>query len=107
MLFRCIIASLQIPKNRQHLRRGERSSIHALRKLSVKEKGQMNAKKSIGTLLLVIGIVALIVFAIADRIGIGENPGFGSVQIAGVIIGAVAAIVGLFFLCKRNPAAAD
>jgi hypothetical protein len=64
----------------------------------------MNAKKSIGTLLLVVGIIALILFAIADIIGIGQNPSFGRAQIVGVIIGAVVAVVGLFLLRKKQTA---
>ena len=64
----------------------------------------MNTKKSISILLLVVGIAALILFATADMIGIGENPSFGNVQITGVIIGAVVAIVGLILLRRKQPA---
>ncbi len=60
--------------------------------------------KIIGTLLLVIGIVVLLLSALADVIGIGQNPHFGFVQIAGVIVGAVVAVIG--FIMSRKKAAA-
>ena len=60
-----------------------------------KERELMSSKKIIGTLLLVVGIVVLILFAIADRIGIGNYSGYGTKQIAGMIVGAVVAVVGL------------
>ena len=62
----------------------------------------MNTRKMVGTLLLVIGIVVLIVFAIADVVGIGENPEFGPWQITGTIVGAVVAIIGIGLLCKKR-----
>ncbi|MBN1568186.1 MAG: hypothetical protein JXA73_10090 [Acidobacteria bacterium] len=61
----------------------------------------MSAKKTISTILLVLGIVALILFALADRIGIGRNPGYGLQQIAGMIIGAVVAVVGLIMARRK------
>lgn len=62
----------------------------------------MNTKKIIGTIVLVVGIAVLIVFATADRIGIGQNPHFGNVQIAGTIAGVVVAIVGLVLLLRKE-----
>ncbi len=60
----------------------------------------MNIKRITGTLLLVAGIAVLIVFAIADKIGIGESPEFGAIQISGVIAGAILAVIGLLLLRK-------
>ncbi len=62
----------------------------------------MNTRKITGTIVLVVGIVALIVFAMADKFGIGQNPNFGPVQIAGTIVGALVAIVGLALLLKSD-----
>ena len=62
----------------------------------------MNTRKVIGTIVLVVGIVLLIISAAADILGIGKNPTFGYAQIAGVIVGAVAAIAG-FALLLRKP----
>ena len=62
----------------------------------------MNTKKIVSILLLVVGVAVLILFAIADVIGIGDNPSFGPVQITGVIVGAVVAVVGLVLLLKKE-----
>ncbi len=63
----------------------------------------MNTSKVLGVLLLVIGIIALILFAAADILGIGENPHiFGTWQIGGCIIGGVAAVLGLVLILRKN-----
>jgi hypothetical protein len=59
--------------------------------------------KITGTIILVVGIIVLILFATADLTGIGENlKFFGHVQVEGVIAGAVVAIVGLVMLFKKQ-----
>jgi len=68
--------------------------------LSDKEEDAMSRKTN-SALVFVIGIVVLVLFAMADLIGIGENPDFGPVQIAGTIVGAVLAVVGLIMLYKK------
>jgi hypothetical protein len=55
----------------------------------------MDSKRIIGIVLLVVGIVVLVLALAADVIGIGGFPGFGSSQIAGAVVGAIAAVVGL------------
>ena len=60
----------------------------------------MNNKKTIGVVLLAVGVVLLIVSLAADSIGIGL-PGFGLKQIAGSIAGVIVAIVG-FVLYSRK-----
>ena len=62
----------------------------------------MNVKKIMGTVLLVVGIAVLILFVIADKIGIGENPIFGPTQITGTVVGAVLAIIGLILLLRKG-----
>ncbi len=59
------------------------------------------SRKTISALVFVAGIVVLVLFASADVIGIGENPDFGPVQIAGTVVGAVLAAVGLAAIYKK------
>jgi hypothetical protein len=66
-----------------------------------REMEPMSAKKIISTLLLLVGIAALVLFAVADRIGIGNYPGYGIKQIAGMIIGAVVAVIGLILMRRK------
>lgn len=54
----------------------------------------MTKKRTIGLVLLIVGIVVLIVSVAADAIGLGGSPGFGYKQIVGVAVGAIAAIAG-------------
>jgi hypothetical protein len=61
----------------------------------------MGAKKIIGIVLVVLGVLGLIVFLLADVLGYGR-PGFGIRQIIGTIAGGVAAIVGLILLLLRK-----
>ena len=61
----------------------------------------MGAKRIIGILFLVLGVIGLLVFLLADVLGYGR-PGFGMRQIIGTIAGGVAAIVGLILLLQRK-----
>jgi hypothetical protein len=61
----------------------------------------MGAKKIIGIVLVVLGVLALVVFLLADILGYGR-PGFGIRQIIGTIAGGVATIVGLILLLIRK-----
>jgi uncharacterized membrane protein len=59
-----------------------------------KEEG-MSRNKSVATGLLVVGIVILLVSALADVVGIGGSPNvLGYRQMSGIAVGAVLAIVG-------------
>lgn len=52
-------------------------------------------RKSIGIVLLVIGVLILLVSALADVVGLGADPQvFGYRQIAGAAVGAAIAVVG-------------
>jgi len=62
---------------------------------------QVGAKKLIAIVLLVAGIVVLVLSLAADAMGFGGNPGFGSYQIVGAIVGAVAAILGLVLMRRK------
>ena len=61
----------------------------------------MGAKKIIGIVLVVLGVLGLIVFALADILGYGR-PGFGTRQIIGTVAGGVAFIVGLILLLLKK-----
>ncbi len=61
----------------------------------------MKGKKTVGVILLVLGIIVLILSLSADLIGAGAAPGFGYRQIIGAVVGIIAAIVGLFMMRKK------
>ncbi len=55
--------------------------------------------------LLVVGVLTLLVFALADVVGIGGDPNvFGYVQISGSVVGAIVTAVGavLYWLGSRR-----
>ena len=61
----------------------------------------MGGKKTIGIILLAAGAILLILSMIADVIGIGGSPIFGWRQILGIIIGLIAAVVGLVLTIRK------
>ena len=50
---------------------------------------------NIGILILLIGVGTLIVFVLADDIGLGGSPGFGADQLKGTIAAAVLLVIGV------------
>ncbi len=56
----------------------------------------MRTNKTAPILVLVIGIGLLAASLLADIIGIGDVPGFGSQQTAGTIVGVIITVVGLY-----------
>ena len=61
----------------------------------------MGGRKTVGIIVLVVGIVILLLSVLADVFGLGgPAPGFGPRQIAGTIVGAVIAVVGLILTLK-------
>ena len=58
------------------------------------------SKKTAGIVTLIVGIVILGLFLLADRLGIGVA-GFGPMQIAGTIVGAIVIALGLFLILKK------
>jgi hypothetical protein len=57
------------------------------------------SNRTLGIILLVVGIVVALLFGLADVIGIGTDPsGFGFAQIIGLIVGILLFIVGLIML---------
>jgi hypothetical protein len=61
----------------------------------------MGNNKTIGIVLLVLGIVLLLLSLAADMVGIGGAPGLGYKQIAGIIIGAIVAVIGFVLNSKK------
>ena len=62
----------------------------------------MKGKKTVSIVLLVVGIAILALSLAADYIGIGDAvPSFGPQQIAGTIVGAIVAVVGLFLMLRK------
>ena len=62
----------------------------------------MKGKKTVSIVLLVVGIAILALSLAADYIGIGNAvPRFGLQQIAGTIVGAIVAVVGLFLMLRK------
>ncbi len=51
-------------------------------------------QRSIGIILLIIGLVLAILSLAADLIGLGEGGGFGYKQIAGLVVGLGGIIAG-------------
>jgi hypothetical protein len=58
-----------------------------------------------GGIVVALGAVLLLVSALADPIGLGDEAGFGLKQTTGVIIGAVVMVVGVALMYVRRGAA--
>jgi uncharacterized membrane protein YgaE (UPF0421/DUF939 family) len=54
------------------------------------------SKKTIGYLLIALGVVIAVVSLAADVIGIGHKPGIGWQQLLGTAIGVIIAIIGVW-----------
>ena len=59
-------------------------------------------QRSIGILLLIIGLVLAALSFTADLIGLGEGSGFGYKQIAGLVVGVGGIIAGLVFIVRKS-----
>jgi hypothetical protein len=53
------------------------------------KKGKQNS-----LLIAILGLVVILLSVFLDEIGIGSTPGYGLVQIAGMIVGAIMVIYG-------------
>ena len=61
------------------------------------------SQKTLGTILVVLGVVLLLVAVFADTLGFGAGRGFGWKQIVGSVVGVVVAVVGAW-LARRKAA---
>lgn len=55
-------------------------------------------------IVMVVGVLVVIIAALADRLGLGRSPGFGWRQTLGVVIGVVVLLVGFYLRRRRTPA---
>ena len=58
-------------------------------------------KKTLGIVLLIVGIIVAAIFATADITGLGSDPVFGYVQIAGTVVGVIAFVVGIVLTRRK------
>lgn len=63
----------------------------------------MTDTRPIGMVLVIAGAVGIAVSALADPLGIGEGDVFGWLQITGVVVGGVVALLGVAFATDRVP----
>jgi hypothetical protein len=68
----------------------------------LQEKVDMQTNKTAPILVLVIGIGLLSASLLADIIGIGDDPGFGSQQTTGTIVGVIITVVGLYLTLRSK-----
>jgi len=59
------------------------------------------SKRTIGFLLIILGVVVLVVSLAADVIGIGGMPGFGWKQILGTVVGVLVALGGVWLAVNK------
>ena len=59
------------------------------------------SKRTIGILLIILGVVVLIVSLAADVIGIGNGTGLGWKQIVGAVVGFLIAIGGVWLVISK------
>ncbi len=60
------------------------------------------SKRTMGVVLVVLGVVMLVVSLAADMIGIGNQAGIGWKQILGAVVGVIIAVGGVW-LALRKP----
>jgi len=58
-------------------------------------------QRTIGIILLIIGLVLAALSLAADLIGLGEGGGFGYKQIAGLVVGVAGIIAGIIFIIRK------
>ena len=58
-------------------------------------------QRSIGIILLIMGLVLATLSLTADLIGLGEGSGFGYKQIAGLVVGLAGIISGVVFIARK------
>jgi hypothetical protein len=64
------------------------------------EAGGMNTR-TIGIVVLVVGVILLLVSLGADLIGVGTRNAFGYKQIIGTVVGGVLAIGGIVLMTRK------
>lgn len=59
-------------------------------------------KKTLGSILTLVGITVLLISLFADLIGIGGYPGIGWKQVVGIVIGFVIIVIGSYVTQERS-----
>jgi hypothetical protein len=60
-------------------------------------------KKQLGALLVALGVLLFLGAAVADNLGLGLSPGLGGLQIGGMMVGVVIAVIGMTRLRGKPP----
>lgn len=59
-------------------------------------------RKLVGGIVIAVGVALLVLSALADPIGVGDDGGFGWKQATGVIVGGVVIVIGLALVYGRR-----
>jgi hypothetical protein len=59
-------------------------------------------KKTLGSILTLVGITVLLISLFADLLGIGGYPGIGWKQVVGIVIGFVIIVIGSYVTQERS-----
>lgn len=54
------------------------------------------SKKTISLVAIIVGVIVALISLIADYIGIGSYPGINYAQLAGIAVGLVIVLIGLW-----------
>jgi predicted phage tail protein len=65
------------------------------------KKEKSMSKKTIGFLLIILGVVVLVVSLTADVTGLGPGNGIGWKQILGAVIGVIVALGGVWLALNK------
>ena len=60
------------------------------------------SKRTIGIILVVLGLALAVLSLVADQLGVGGTPGIGLRQIAGAIVGVVIVASGIWWGWYRS-----
>ena len=60
-------------------------------------------QRPVGVFIAALGVVGIVVAALADPLGLGEGHVFGWLQITGVVLGAVVLLLGLALAMEWIP----
>ncbi len=60
------------------------------------------SRKTLGLILVVLGAILLVLGLFADSLGLGSATGFGWKQMAAVVVGVVAALLGVWLAARKS-----
>ena len=59
-------------------------------------------RKALGMISMLVGVVLLLASLMADYVGLGGAPGFGTRQVVGAACGAIVAMAGFVVMRKKS-----